>query len=195
MEGADRSDVLDAGGGDSAGGTFVIEEFDAAKHDREGFSCGVVQVDNYFRKTANKLAKAENVRLYVMVASTGEVAGFYAVNAHAVDYRDLPKKYARTRPRHDSIPAAYISMIGRDVRFRDLQLGADLLVDALMRIARAEIGLAVVMLDVLDCGIPEKVEARKAIYAEFGFQPLDSDPLRMFMPIETARKAVQEESA
>ena len=63
---------------------------------------------------ANKLAKAGNVRLYVMVAPDGSVIGFHAINAHSVRYDELPRKYARTRPGHDNIPAAYISMIGRD---------------------------------------------------------------------------------
>lgn len=48
----------------------VIEPFDPSKHDRTAFSCGVEQVDNYFQKTANKLAKVDNVRLFVM-AHTG----------------------------------------------------------------------------------------------------------------------------
>ena len=92
---------------------FIIEPFDPDRHDRSGFTCGVEQVDNYFKKTANKLNKADNVRLFVMVAGDGDIAGFYAINAHALDYSELPKRYARTRPGHGSIPAAYISMIGR----------------------------------------------------------------------------------
>lgn len=43
-----------------------FEPFDPEKHDRTAFSCGVDQVDNYFRKTANKLQKAENVRVFVL---------------------------------------------------------------------------------------------------------------------------------
>jgi hypothetical protein len=42
--------------------SYIIEPFDPERHDRAAFSCGVEQVDNYFQKTANKLAKADNVR-------------------------------------------------------------------------------------------------------------------------------------
>lgn len=173
---------------------IVIEPFDPSKHDRAAFSCGVEQVDNYFQKTANKLAKADNVRLYVMVAAEGMVIGFYALNAHAVDYEDLPAKYARTRPAHGNIPAAYISMIGRDQNFRGGGYGGDLLVDALRRIAAAAdaIGVAVVMLDVLDCGDPDPVARRKALYESYGFQSLPSNPLRMFLPVSVARKLIAE---
>lgn len=168
----------------------TIEPFDPSRHDRTAFLCGVEQVDNFFRKTANKLAKADNVRLYVMVDPEGALIGFYAMNAHAVDYADLPAKYTRSRPGHGQIPAAYISMIGVDRDFAGRGFGGDLLVDSLSRIARAahEIGIALVMLDVLDCGDPELVARRLKLYTDFGFAPLPSRPLRLFMPIATVRE-------
>lgn len=53
---------------------FTIEPLDPAKHDRAAFSCGITQVDNFFRRTANKLAKADNVRTFVMVGAEVSVA-------------------------------------------------------------------------------------------------------------------------
>jgi len=169
--------------------SFVIEPFDPEKHDRTAFSCGIPQVDNYFQKTANKLAKADNIRLFVMVAADGQVMGFYSINAHAVDFSDLPQKYARNRPAHGHIPAAYISMIGRDRKFSGQVYGSVLLADALKRIARAAevLGIAVVMLDVLNCGDPERLKCRMAIYSGFGFISLPSNQLRMFLPMATVR--------
>ena len=66
--------------------------------------------------------------------------------------------------------------------------------DALARIARAsdEIGISVVMLDVFDCGDPERLQRRKALYQEFGFMPLPSAPLRLFLPIATVRQLLTE---
>jgi ribosomal protein S18 acetylase RimI-like enzyme len=174
----------------TASARHIIEPFDAARHDRTAFSCGVEQVDNFFKRTANKLAKADNVRLFVMTGSDGGVIGFYALNAHAVDYADLPPQYARARPGHGQIPAAYISMIGVDARYAGQGFGGDLLVDGLRRIARAAdaIGIAVVMLDVLDCGQPELVARRVKLYSGYGFAPLPSQPLRLFLPIGTMRR-------
>jgi ribosomal protein S18 acetylase RimI-like enzyme len=174
---------------------YTIEPFDPSRHDRAAFSCGVEQVENYFQKTANKLAKADNVRLYVMVDPVGTVMGFYALNAHSVHFTDLPAKFARSRPSHGNIPAAYISMIGRDQKFRGGGYGGDLLVDALRRIAVAAdaIGVAVVMLDVLDCGDQDRVARRKALYESYGFQSLASNPLRMYLPVSTVRKLTAEE--
>ncbi|WP_457167077.1 GNAT family N-acetyltransferase [Pannonibacter sp. Q-1] len=118
------------------------------------------------------------------------MTGFYALNAHAIDYRDLPAKYARTRPAHGSIPAAFLSMIGVDQRYAGQGYGGDLLVDALLRVARAaeHLGIAVVVLDVLDDGNPHLVERRMRLYAGYGFQVLPSNPLRMFLPVGTIRQ-------
>ncbi|PTE10589.1 GNAT family N-acetyltransferase [Mesorhizobium helmanticense] len=165
----------------------IIEPFDPEKHDRAAFSCGNEQVDNFFKKTANKLSKADNIRVFVMLGPDADLIGFYAINSHAVDYAELPAKYARTRPGHGNIPAAYLSMMGVDIRFSGNGYGGDLLLDALIRIAGAaeQIGIAVVMLDVLDCGDPVKVRRRKKLYTDHGFIALPSNELRLFLPIKT----------
>jgi GNAT superfamily N-acetyltransferase len=170
----------------------VIEPFDPVRHDRTGFSCGVAPVDNFFKKTANKLAKAGNVKLYVMVNDDQALIGFYAINAHAVHYQDLPTRFARARPGHGSIPAAFIAMIGRDQRYSGSGFGADLLVDALRRIAQAadSLGIAVVLVDVLDCGDPERTARRQPLYESYGFQPLPSNPTRLFLPINAIRELI-----
>lgn len=171
---------------------FVIEPLDPAKHDRAAFSCGISQVDNFFRRTANKLARADNIRTFVMAGPDGELIGFYAVNAHAIDYTELPERFARNRPAHGTIPAAYISMIGVDSRFQGRGYGGDLLVDCLTRLAGAAdaLGIALVMLDVLDCGDPDKVAKRLALYTSYGFAPLPSNGLRLFLPMGTVRMLV-----
>lgn len=180
---------------EQAPGDFTIEPFDPDRHDRTAFSCGVEQVDNFFRKTANKLSKADNTRIYVMTSADGTVIGFYALNAHAIDYRDLPQKFARSRPSHGSIPAAFLSMIGVDQRYAGQGYGGDLLVDALLSIATAakSIGIAVVILDVLDDGNADLIARRQMLCARYGLQSLPSNPLRMFLTVATVRKLFDEQ--
>jgi ribosomal protein S18 acetylase RimI-like enzyme len=174
---------------------LLIEPLDPRKHDRAAFSCGVAQVDNYFKATANKLAKADNARVWVLVSPKSELMGFYSMNAHAVDYKDLPAKFARTRPAHGNIPAAYISMIGIDRKFAGCGLGDLLLVDALKKIAESaeRLGIAVILLDILDCGNSELVEKRKKLYKSRGFIALPSNELRMFLPVSTVKAMLEAE--
>jgi ribosomal protein S18 acetylase RimI-like enzyme len=131
-----------------------------------------------------------------MTDAKGGLIGFYATNAHSVSYRDLPPKYARTRPGHGQIPAAYISMIGVDQSFQRKGYGGDLLVDCLRRLAQASeaLAVAVVMLDVLDCGDPEQVERRLALYKGYGFEQLPSNPLRLFLPMATVKALLDAET-
>lgn len=177
---------------DKAGSKLIIEPLDTSKHDRAEFSCGVAQVDNFIKKTANKLTKADNLRVWVMTDGGSSIVGFYAINAHSIDYRDLPDKFARSRPGHGSIPAAYISMIGRDERFKGGGYGGVLLADCLKRIAAIseQIGTAVAVLDVLDCGDPARTKRRVELYAGYGFQPFPSIPTRMFIPMATIKQLI-----
>lgn len=166
---------------------LIIQPFDPQLHDRVSFSCGVPSVDNFFQKTANKLSKADIIRLFVLSENGSSVVfGFYAINAHSVDYTNLPDKYARNRPKNGSIPAAFLSMIAVDQRFAGKGYGSDLLVDALLRIKTASksLGIAIVVLDILDCGDPQKIQLRKALYKKFGFQPFPSNPMRYFLPVK-----------
>jgi hypothetical protein len=168
---------------------LVIEPLDPTRHDREGFASGVAQVDNFLKKTANKLTQADNLRTYVMTEDGRTIIGFYAINSHAIDYHDLPTRYARTRPGHGMIPAAFISMIGRDQRYYGKGYGGILLMDCLVRLTRVadQIGTAIVMLDVLDCGDLERTARRMELYRNYGFTPLSAQPLRMYLPIATVR--------
>lgn len=166
-----------------------IATFDPERHDRAAFHSGVEAVDNFLKMTANKLARADNLRLYAMTDPSGALLGFYALHAHAIDDAQLPTKFARTRPEHDAIPAAYIVMIGVNARHQGRGYGGDLLVDALTRIALAadNIDLAMAILDVLDDGDAERVARRKRLYESYGFKALPSQPLRLFMPLATIR--------
>ena len=168
-----------------AGTKYIIEPLDPSKHDRGAFSCGIEQVDNYFRKTANKLAKSDNVRVHCMVGSSSQVIGFYAINAHSVHFSELPDRFARNRPSHGQIPAAYISMIGVDKQSQGQGFGGDLLVDCLKRIALAAraVGIRMILLNVLDCGDAELVERRRRLYMSYGFNSLPANALRMFLPV------------
>jgi hypothetical protein len=85
-------------------------------------------------------------------------------------------------------------MIGRDQRYSGAGFGADLLVDALRRIAEAAdaLGISVVLLDVLDCGDPQRTARRQALYASYGFQPLPSNPTRLFLPLKAIRELMAE---
>jgi len=168
---------------------YNIQPFDPKVHDRAAFSCGVPQIDNYLKLTAKKGSKADVVRVWVIIDAANSIVGFYGINMHAIDVHDMPANYKKKAMKHGLLPAAFISMIGVDRGLQGKGIGSALVADALNRIARVsdEIGTCVVVLDVFGDDDPDAVTRRKAYYEDFGFIALPDQPLRLFMPIQTAR--------
>jgi ribosomal protein S18 acetylase RimI-like enzyme len=165
---------------------LFIEPLDASRHDRESFSSGVSQCDNFIRLTAGKLSKAGHTRVFVMTPDSRKIVGYYALNAHSIDYSELPSQFARDRPASGAIPAAFIAMIAVDRGEQGKGYGGDLLADALKRIAEARrsLGVSIALLDVLDDGDAASVKRRLALYASFGFRPLAERALRMWISVK-----------
>ena len=169
---------------------IVIEPFDPGRLDRPGFCCGTDRLDNFLRFTARKQQKDDFTRVFVAVDERSpKVLGYYALNAHAVATADLGADRPRRAPNTGSIPALYLSMIAVDRSQQGKGLGSDLAVDALAR-ARSvagEVGLKLVVLDVIDDGGKEVFARRGEFYRRLGFRSFQDRPDRMFITIDTIR--------
>ncbi|MGO4831867.1 GNAT family N-acetyltransferase [Rhizobiaceae sp. 2RAB30] len=146
-------------------------------HDLSGFDCGEPALNDWLRHRALK-NESRFSRTYV-VCEGNRVVAYFCISAGAIDRAGAPGKVRRNAP--DTIP---VSVIGRLAVSRDHAgkgLGADLLSDALRRIALASqsIGIGAVLVHAKD-------DAAKRFYlrcAEFVEYPEDSRTL--FLPIET----------
>jgi ribosomal protein S18 acetylase RimI-like enzyme len=163
-----------------------IEPLDTARHDRASFSSGVSQCDNFLRLTAGKLTKAGHIRTFVMTPDGIKIIGFYALNAHSIDYRELPAQFVRDRPASGFIPAAFIAMIAVDKSEQGKGYGGDLLADALKRIAEARksLGVSIAVLDVLDDGNEPAIARRVGLYRSYGFEAIAERSLRMWISLK-----------
>ena len=171
---------------------IIIEPLDPQKHDRAAFSCGTARLDNFLKRTARKHQAGDFTRVWVATESgQTDILGYYALNAHTLEGNDLPGHLTKNAPRFGGIPAVYLSMIAVNRRYQGQGVGRILLADALSRAVGAaeQIGLKAVVLDVIEDGGAEITERRRAFYAAMGFQSLPSRPLRMFISIETVRRA------
>ena len=172
-----------------------IEPFDPARHERIGFSCGVARLDNFLRLSARKQQKDDFTRVFVaVVEGSDRIPGYYALNTHAVGIAELGRKRPRRAPGRASLPALYLSMIAADKNQQGKGLGTDLLIDALLRACRVskEVGLKLVMLDVIDDGGDSAFRRRKEFYRRMGFESFSDHPQRMFMTIGTIRSMFPE---
>lgn len=148
-----------------------------AEHDLSGFDCGEPALNDWLLHRALK-NESRFSRTYV-VCEDNRVVAYFCISAGAVERVATPGKVRRNAP--DTIP---VSVIGRLAVSRDHAgkgLGADILSDALRRIAVASqsIGIGAVL-------VHAKNDAAMRFYmrcAEFIEYPEDSRTL--FLPIET----------
>jgi GNAT superfamily N-acetyltransferase len=148
----------------------------SADHDLSIFDCGEPALNDWLRQRALK-NESRFSRTYA-VCDANRVVAYYCISAGAIDRAAAPGKLRRNAP--DTIP---ISVIGRLAVSRDYAgkgLGADILADALRRIAVASqsIGIGGVLVHAKD----EKAKKFYLSCAEFIEYPTDSQIL--FLPIE-----------
>lgn len=168
-----------------------IEPFEPSRHERAEFSCGVPRLDNFLRLSARKRQKDDFTRVFVAVAEgSRRILGYYALNTHAIGVAEMGRDRPRRASNRASIPALYLSMIAVDKTQQGRALGTDLLIDALYRVSRVsqEVGLKLVVLDVINDGGDATFKRRKEFYRRMGFQSFADHPERMFMTIGTIRQ-------
>jgi GNAT superfamily N-acetyltransferase len=148
-----------------------------AKHDLSGFDCGEPALNEWLIHRALK-NESRFSRTYV-VCEDDRVVAYFCISAGAVEHAATPGKVRRNAP--DTIPVSVIGRLAVSLDYAGKGLGADILSDALRRIAVASqsIGIGAVL-------IHAKNDAAKRFYmkcAEFIEYPEDSRTL--FLPIET----------
>ena len=171
---------------------FVIVPFDPAVHGRDTFASGSTRIDNFLQLTAKKLQRSGSIKLWVALPlGDNQVAGFYAINAAEVTTAELPPEYEGRAPRHGKLPAVYLSMLGVSTRYQGAGLGRALLVDAFKRVLATadQIGVAFLVLDVLDEGGPVEIERRKRFYLRLGFEEFPDQQMSMFITLKKIRHA------
>ena len=156
------------------------------RHDRKNFDCGEASLDLYLHRYANQDIRRRVNRVFV-ASPPGEpqhVIGYYSLSAGSLAAADLPEKFRHRLPRYP-VPVALLGRLAVDKSYQGQGLGAVLIADALQRIALASQVMAVyaVVVDALN-------ESAAKFYRQFGFIQLPSQPLKLFLPMDTVAKSV-----
>lgn len=152
-------------------------------HDVTAFDCGEPALDNWLKHRALK-NESRFSRTYVVCAGD-RVVGYYALSAGAVERAAAPGKLRRNAP--DAVPVSVIGRLAVDREWAGRGLGADLLADALRRIALASqsIGIGAVLVQAKDA------RARAFYLACAEFVEFPADRRTLFLPIETVVGALR----
>lgn len=155
---------------------YSIEELSRA-HDRTGFSCGVVELDQYLQKDARRHNSSGFNQTKVLV-ETGKntIIGFYSYAAASLARQLFTSDQHNSLPNYE-IPCFRLTRFGIDKRYQKSGFGAYLLYCALKHAAELSrnIGSFAVIVDA-------KNEEAKSFYIRNGLYPLSG--LLIYVPIK-----------
>jgi predicted GNAT family N-acyltransferase len=161
---------------------YVIEQLDTTRHERAAFSCGEKSLDNYIKNNARKDVAADVAVCYVLHPRDQDtiIAGYYILNACSVGIEDVAAKVAKTARNYGHIPGMLIGRLAVDQRYQGQKIGIVLLFDALhrVRLVHQQVGIKLVVVDA-------QHERAANFYSKYGFEPLQDQPLRLYLPVAT----------
>jgi GNAT superfamily N-acetyltransferase len=168
----------------TAAARFRIEPL-ASAHDRSRFVSGSPPLDRYLREQASQDIKRRIAVCFVAVDLVSQdVVGFYTLTATGIALDALAPELIKKLPRYPLVPAALLGRLAIAASSQGKGLGAALLADALLRVARVEMGVFAMLVDAKD-------EAAQRFYEKFGFTLLAGEQRRLVLPIATALRAME----
>ena len=164
---------------------FIIAPL-GKQHDRKSFDCGEPSLNQYLHRYASQDIRRRVNRVFVASPpdATQQVIGYYSLSAGGLDATDLPEEFRRRLPRYP-VPVVLLGRLAVAKSHQGKGLSAILIADALQRIVQASRVMAVfaVIVDALNDRVAE-------FYQQFGFIPLPSQPLKLFLPMDSVATLV-----
>jgi len=150
-------------------------------HDRDSFACGSEPLDRYLQRQASQDAQKRVAAPFVLLEPpSNRVLGYYTLSASVISADALPAEMAKKLPRYPQLPVTLLGRLAVDQGQRGKGLGEFLLMDALHRSLEAAAGIAA-MAVIVDA----KDEEAVAFYRRYGFIPLQQQPARLFLSMNT----------
>jgi len=161
--------------------TWVIEPLGRG-HDRASFDCGEPALNEFIRTLARRQQEKHVGRTFVAAPAPGakKVLGFYTISAGSIQFEHLPADVQERLPRYP-VPVARLGRLAVDRSMSGQGLGAALLRDALLRVAR----LASTELGILGVVVDAKNDEACRFYEKYGFVRLPDHARTLFILTRT----------
>jgi ribosomal protein S18 acetylase RimI-like enzyme len=147
------------------------------------FSCGEPALDEYLTRYAKNHEKINIARTFVLLSDESKAIGYYTLSAAQLNIKDLPEIYRARLPKYP-VPASRLCRLAVDQLFQGKRIGEHLLADAIKQVLKVDATLAIHSL-IVDA----KNSKAKNFYQKYGFLPLDSCDLTLFLPLSTLKKS------
>ena len=155
------------------------------KHNRKGFNCGKIPLDNYIQNLVYQDIKRRLAACFVIVNEKSEVLGYYTLSSEAISMEDAPGNVKTKMPKgYRNLPVTLLGRLAVDKKSMGKGLGEALLMDALKRSLDLSeiIASHAIVVDPID-------EQATKFYKKYGFLTLDSG--RMFLPMKTVKELIE----
>lgn len=134
-----------------------------ANHIISNFSCGVQELDDWFKKKAIKSQTRSHTKVYVVTESeTMEVVGFYAIAMGSIQRIDAISSFRRNAP--NPISVLVLARLAVHLEHQGYAIGVGLLKDCTLRAVKTMriVGGVGILVHAID-------ESAKTFYKKFGF--------------------------
>jgi ribosomal protein S18 acetylase RimI-like enzyme len=159
----------------------------ARSHDRDGFDCGSEPLNLFLKHTARQHAERGISRTFVLVEEDAtapqSILGFFSLNICQLKSETLTPQEAKRLPK--DVSGVRLGRLAVAKEFQRKGIGEKLLVAAMTK-----------FLEVFNTagGIGLFVDAKdqdaKRYYERFGFVPMPSNELELFLPVKTIQEAL-----
>jgi predicted GNAT family N-acyltransferase len=166
---------------------FDIASFDKSRHDREGFDCGVPELNKYLLEKASQDVRNH----YASPTKPGErkILGYYTFATTGEDIQNFPENIQRKMPKYLRVPAILLGRLAVDKTMQGQGLGFELMADALARNIKSQTAWAMMIVDAKD-------DKSCAFYAKFGFEPCTDNERHLYAErIDLERLVAREQHA
>jgi GNAT superfamily N-acetyltransferase len=158
----------------------------AKTHDRDGFDCGSDPLNVFLKQTARQHAARGISRTFVLVEDQASepipILGFFSLNLCQIKSDLLFPDEARKLPR--DVAGIRLGRLAVAKEYQRQGIGKTLLVAAMgkfLEIFHAAGGIGLF--------VDAKDHAAKRYCEQFGFVPLPSNELELFLPVKTIQKS------
>jgi GNAT superfamily N-acetyltransferase len=151
-----------------------------AEHDRSAFSCGIDELDDWFRRRALVNQQAGATRTYVSAVGLRAV-GYHALAAGSLLRDEATSRISRNMP--DPIPVILIARLAVDQAWQGQGLGETLLLDAVERCAAAAelIGARAILVHAIS-------PKAQSFYEAYGFVGAPGIPRTLMLAMQDVRR-------
>jgi GNAT superfamily N-acetyltransferase len=159
----------------------VLEEqlLDPQHHDRQSFTCGVTELDDYlYRFAAQQSSKGVAVvRVLVDTDCPSMILGYYSLSAAQIDVVQLDAQTQKKLPRYP-VPCFRLGRLATHSSHRGEGLGRILIGCAVERCleARKQVASFALLVDA-------KSAAAREFYEHYGFTLCRDNPMTLYLPL------------